>query len=568
MKRNVSAFGNKEYDLLVVGGGIFGICTAWDAALRGLSVALIERGDYAGASSANCFKIVHGGIRYIQHADFARIRESSHERRALLRIAPHLVDPLPIVVPTYGHGMKGKSAMRAATAIYDAVTMDRNRRVPDPEKRIPNSGYISRDKCIDLFPGLGTGGLTGGAIIYDGHMYSPARLAFSFLMSAVGEGADVANYVEATGFLRNGDGVIGIRARDLLTQEELQIRSKVVVNAAGAWTERLLRYDQGISVDPPSVFSRDVAIVVNRRLLESRHGLAVQSKIKDPDAKFSRGARHLFMIPWRQYTQIGVWHVVHEGHPDEFRVTEDEVQEFLDQVNEAYAFEDPLTIRDVSTVNAGLTLFGENDEVKGDLSFGKRSRIIDHAREHGVDRLISVVGVRYTVARGVGEKAVDLVFKKLGRAAPKTTTATVPIYGGDIDDFGSFIRENTMKHMSEVSPEVMQGILRHYGSEYGEVIRHLKQDPTLAEEIGNTGTIGAQVVQAVKNEMAVKLGDVIFRRTDMGSGQYPGEEALAISARLMADELGWDEEKVKQEVEEVTSSYPDFLRQEAMATSR
>ena len=568
MKRNVSALADKEYDLLVVGGGIFGICAAWDAALRGLSVALIERDDYAGASSANCFKIVHGGIRYIQHGDLARIRESSHERSALLRIAPHLVDPLPIVVPTYGHGMKGKLALRAATAIYDMVTMDRNRRVLDPEKHIPNSGYVSREECIDMFPGLGTSGLTGGAIIYDGHMYSPARLAFSFLMSAAREGADVANYVEATEFLRSGDDVVGVRARDLLTQESIQIRSRLVLNAAGAWTEHLLRDDQGISVDPPCVFSRDVAIVVNRRILDFKHGVALQSKINDPDAKFSRGARHLFMIPWRQYTQIGVWHVVHEGHPDDFSVTEDEVQEFLNQVNEAYAIEDPLTIRDVSTVNAGLTLFGENDQVEGDLSFGKRSRLIDHAGEHGVNQLISVVGVRYTVARGVGEKVIDLAFKKLGKAPTKTMTATVPIHGGKIDDFAGFMRENTTKHLHGISPDAMQGILRNHGSEYGEVLGRVREDSTLAEEIADTGTIRAEVLQAVKDEMAVKLGDVVFRRTDMGTGQYPGEEALNISARIMADELGWDGDRLKQEVEEVKSSFPDFLRERVTVTSR
>jgi len=132
MKRNVAALDGKEYDLIVVGGGIFGICAAWDATLRGLSVALLERGDFAHATSANCFKIVHGGIRYLQHADLYRVRESSHERNVLLRIAPHLVHPLPIAIPTYGHGVQGKAFLQAGLRAYNLITFDRNRGITDP----------------------------------------------------------------------------------------------------------------------------------------------------------------------------------------------------------------------------------------------------------------------------------------------------------------------------------------------------------------------------------------------------------------------------------------------------
>src|SRR3972149_7864196 len=181
MKRNVATLADKEYDLVIVGGGIFGVCAAWDATLRGLSVALVERGVFAHATSASCFKIVHGGLRYLQHADLHRIRESSRERNSLLRIAPHLVRPLPVVVPTYGQGLRGKGLLRAGLLAYDLITFDRNRGITDPQRRIPRGYAISREECLGLFPGLESKGLTGGVGFHDGQMYSPARLALSSL---------------------------------------------------------------------------------------------------------------------------------------------------------------------------------------------------------------------------------------------------------------------------------------------------------------------------------------------------------------------------------------------------
>ena len=227
MNRNTSALTDKEYDLVVVGGGIFGICAAWDAALRGLSVALVERGDFAHATSANCFKMIHGGIRYLQHGDVNRVRESCHERSTMFRIAPHLAEPLPIVVPTYGKGTQSKQFLMAGLLAYDLLTLGRNRGITDPDRHIPRGNMISRNDCLSMFPGVNEDGLTGGVLFYDGQMYSPSRLGLSFLHSAVQAGADVANYVEATGFLRDEEKVFGIKARDVLTGDDFEVRGKV-----------------------------------------------------------------------------------------------------------------------------------------------------------------------------------------------------------------------------------------------------------------------------------------------------------------------------------------------------
>lgn len=554
MRRNVSALAGKEFDLVIVGGGIFGICAAWDATLRGLSVAIVERKDFAHATSANCFKIVHGGIRYLQHADIVRIRESSKERSAFLRIAPHLVRPLPIVIPTYGHGVKGKEILGLGLALYDLITWDRNHGILDSERQIPCGHFIARQEALDLFPGLRRDGLTGAAIIYDGQMYNPARLALSFLRSAVEEGAEAANYVEATGFLRSGTGVTGIQVRDTLTGEQFPIRGRVVLNAAGPWAERLLGLHLDLELAPKGTYSRDAFFVVPRALRES-HALAINAKTMDPDAILSRKTRHLFLVPWHGYTLVGVWHVVHQSSPDDFTVTEDDLRRFIDEVNEAYpAF--GLTLDDVSMWHAGLVLFGENKAGTVHLSYGKRSRIVDHQREHGIEGLVTLVGVRYTTARREASKAIDLVSRKLGKPLRKCVTDVTPIYGGRIERFEEFLNQVIERRPSALTSDVMRNLAHNHGSEYGGVLKYLHENPMWAETLGRSSVIKAEVLHAIRVEMAQKLGDVVFRRTDLGTAGFPGDDALRTCADIMAAELGWNESRVRQELEEVTSAFP------------
>jgi len=259
MLRNLAQISSRDYDLVIVGGGIFGICAAWDAVLRGLSVALLERADFGHAASANCFKMIHGGIRYIQHADIVRLRHSAAERSAFLRIAPHLARPLPIFVPTYGHGMKGKEILSIGMKAYDLLTADRNRGIADPGRQIPATRTLSRSDALDLYPFLDasnfTGGavfhdgqmhspdlypfldasnFTGGAVFHDGQMHSPARLALSVLLSAVAHGAEAANHAEVTDLLRSGDTVRGVRVRDTQDGSEYEVAGRVVLNATGS----------------------------------------------------------------------------------------------------------------------------------------------------------------------------------------------------------------------------------------------------------------------------------------------------------------------------------------------
>ena len=556
MQRDLSALENSVFDLVVVGGGIFGVCSAWDAALRGLSVALVERRDFAGATSANSFKMVHGGIRYLQHGDLVRIRQSSQERNALLRIAPHLVQPLPIVIPTYGHGMKGKEVLLAGLFLYDLLTLDRNWGIRDVEARIPNGCSLSRQEILNMFPDLDQEGLTGGVLFNDAQMYNPPRLALSFLKSAVELGAKAANYVEAIDFLRSGDRICGVRARDGMTGTPLEIRGKVVLNAAGPWAETLLEKSTNLHLSSPSTYSRDACFVVPRRLT-GNYALAVSGRTKDPDAILSRSARHLFIVPWRDYSLVGVWHVVHQGLPDEFTVTEQDLQSFLEEINQAYPSLG-LTLDDVSISNAGLVLFGDNKPGAKHLSYGKRSRIIDHSREHHLEGLVTLIGVRYTTARGEATKAVDLVFSKLQRRSPRSKTSSTPIWGGDVERFSEFLRNIVSRRPIGLGTETLRALSHNYGSGYPDVLKYACDNASLAETIGTSRVLKAEIVHAVREEMALKLADVVFRRTDLGTGAHPGEEALRVCSNLMASELRWDSGRTQNELHEVNAMFPQL----------
>jgi glycerol-3-phosphate dehydrogenase len=553
MHRDLVTLASQPFDLVVVGSGLHGVCSAYDATLRGLRVALIERGDFGGATSANSFKIIHGGIRYLQHADLYRIRESGRERTALFRIAPHLAYPLPIVIPTYGHGVKGPEVLAAGLGLYDLLVFDRNRGIDDPDRQVPAGRLISREDVLAAFPTLNAHRLTGAAVFADGQIYNPPRLTLAFLRTAIAAGCVAANYVEALGFCRRGDRVTGVHARDRLSGETFTLEAKVVVNATGPWAESLLRQDAALTLTPAGTYSRDACFVVRRRLT-GHMALAVPGQTRDPDAIVSRAARHLFLAPWRDYTLVGTWHVVHHGDPDNFTVTTRELQAFLDEVNAGCPGLD-LGLDDVTLWNAGLTLFGENADGAVNLRYGKRSRVVDHSQSHGVDGLITQIGVRLTTARGVAERVVDLAYRKLGRPVPHCTSAERPIHGGATGPFEAFVAGLAGGELRDQPQAVVRSLAHNYGSEVGRVLAHCRAHPRGWEPLGGSHVLGGEVLHAVREEMAVRLVDVVFRRTDLGTGEDPGPEALRATAELMGEALGWSEDRIADELAEVTAVY-------------
>ncbi|HEX2906313.1 MAG TPA: glycerol-3-phosphate dehydrogenase/oxidase [Phototrophicaceae bacterium] len=548
MFRNLNALAQKQFDVLVIGGGIYGAAVTWEAASRGLSVALVEKDDFCGATSANSLKTIHGGLRYLQHADFQRMRESISERTTLMRIAPHLIHPLPVLVPTYGHRLKGREVMALATFANDLISFDRN--LPDPEKRLPHGYTISRRECLQRLPGIPENNLTGGAVFYDAQAYNTERLVIDFLHSAVQSGAEVANYVQAVGFRRQANKVIGIEARDHLTGSTFDIQARMIINTAGPWVNSVL----GLlgPAQPPAQLALSMNIITRPLFERFAVGLSAPKSYQDADALLNKGNRLLFFSPWRDRSLIGTTADPYHGAPDNFEITETEVQRFLNEINQAYPAAN-LTLDDVTFVHAGLLPSPGIDHKSGDARIAKHYQLIDH-RQAGIDGLLTVVGVKYTTARHVAEKVIDHVSTRQEKPLPKSTSAMTRLHGGQIDRFDDFLQTAVQQQPCGLDASTLRHLVYTYGSNYPTVLQSFDMQTTA--NLGMTRSLlQAETRHAVRQEMAQTLGDVLFRRTDWGSAGHPGAEVVAFTAEVMAAELGWTPDHTRQEIEAVNTRF-------------
>ena len=542
MKRELSSLERQTFDLVVVGAGVYGAVAAWDAALRGLSVALIDKGDFGGATSFNNLKTVHGGLRYLQHAGFRRMRESVRERRTLMRIAPHLIQPMPFLLPTYDQGLRRRPLLAVAMLLNDLVGFDRNRDT-DPNKFLPPGRVVSRQECRRLLPGVPEEGLTGGAFWYDAQITNSDRLTLTFVISAAKAGAQVANYVEAVGFLREGARVCGVEAKDVLDGERLAIRSRVVMNASGPWVDRVLDTLDGESRPRLFHFSKAMNLVTRPILRDIAVGLSNRNR-----------GQVLFVIPWRDVSLVGTRHAGYEGAPDDVEAKEEDIQQLLEEINHAYP---PAQLRrhDVRLVHRGLLPMTPGGENGDSVTLVKRHRIHDH-RSEGVDGLISMVGVKYTTARDVAEKAVDRVFDLLGKSPPRARTATTPIYGGSMGRFPEFLDQEVRRNPLQLREPSLRHLIGTYGSAYTDVIRHVEEDSGNAlPVVEGSPVLKAEVLHAVREEQAVDLASVILRRTELGSAGHPGRSCLEACTAVIASELGWDPRKTAAEIESMEEIY-------------
>jgi len=532
IQRDIGRLSSESFDVLVVGGGASGAATAREAALRGFNTALIEREDFSAGASAHCFKVVHGGIRYIQHADIKRLRASCFERAVMLRIAPHLVSPLPFVIPTYGRGKSSRWFLGTGMLLYDALSTDLNRHIPDPARRVSRTRFFSRSETLDLFPDIEARGLTGAAAFEDGQMYNPPRLVLAFVGAASQLGATVANYVEASRLLTEGTRVVGVEAVNRLDGTRFEIRARVVINAAGPWAEGLLQPGYG----QPGTYSRDTCFMVGRKF-EAPMALAVQGQAKDSDALLARNSRHLFLVPWRNSTLVGVWHSIVPRDPDSVGLPRAELRQFIDEFNTCYP-NLQLQESEVRRADFGLVPFGDASSQQGGLSFGKQSRLIDH-RQQGQSGLLSLISVRYTVVRHDAVEALDLAGAQLDTRQTKHDSTRSPLMGADIEDFDSAVRAYQARRPQWLTAKSAEGMFRNYGTHATRVLELAEREPALARCFTGSHVSFAEAAYAVRSEMALRMNDVVFRRTELGTDGHPGVAALDELQALLGKELGW-----------------------------
>ncbi|MBN2102749.1 glycerol-3-phosphate dehydrogenase/oxidase [bacterium] len=553
MKRDISELSSETFDILIVGAGIYGATAAWDAATRGLSVAVIDQGDFGWATSANSLKTVHGGLRYLQQLDVIRMRESIRERRLLLQMAPHLVHPLSCVMPTYGHLMKGPEIMRIGLLLNDIISYDRNH-LSDPQKFIPMGKVLTRTEALRLLPGVKPDGINGGAFWTDAQMFNSDRLVLAFIQSAESAGAQAANYVRAVKFIKNKDRIQGVQAKDLITGNMFEIRSRIVVNMAGGWTDTLLQ-----TLGKPSSrirLSTAMNLIINRPLLsECAAGIRARFEYPRPNGGVYKGYRVLFMSPWRNHTMVGTYHRPYDGNPDDLHVTDDEIACFLKEINSAWSG-DPIRQEEITFVHKGFLPMDGIQPKTGDVILTKHYKIYDHAEEDQLDGMLSVVGVKYTTARDVSEKVINRVFTKLNRKPIPNRIRYLRVFGGDMKRFEDILSIAQSNPLQACNDYVMSRLVKNYGTNYRKL---LQKGAAGSEPVnllpGSTDVLNSEIFHAVTDEMVHYLTDLVLRRTDMGSAGYPGNEAVEAAATIMANALGWKDVQKEEEIRKLRQYY-------------
>lgn len=535
MTRDVDRLTGRTFDLLVVGGGICGLIVAADAAQRGLSVALIERGDFGGGASSNHLRTIHGGLRYLQTLDFARARDAIRERRTLARIAPHAVRPMPFALPLSSRGLKSPPVMRFAFLLDQLVAYDRNHELPDA-LRLPVGRVLSRGRALDQFPLLAVQQASSFAIWYDYVTVEADRLTLTWALLAAAHSAELANYVSATALMIESRHIVGVRATDLNTGRSLEIAARMTVNATGGALDTLLAPAQASTATP-------MLLAIN----------LVTSLPVGPVAigGYTPSGRTVFMVPWHGKALFGTWEsrTVHTAESP--APLDAAVAGFLADLQVAFPAIHPARsdVRLVhhAAVPATVTRSGE-------VHLEGQQRVHDHGfGAHVIQGLISVAGTKYSTARATAEYVTDRVLQKLGKSPVASRTGVVVLPGTDVASLAS--PDGHDGPPVPVSPEVRTSLMAAYGPGYDHVERFAERSRMGARLADDPPVVAAQVVWAVRNEMAMTLADVVRRRTALGATGHPGAQVAARVAQVMAAELGWSAERVKEELHSLDHAY-------------
>lgn len=513
----------RELDVLVIGGGVVGSGSALDAATRGLTTGLLEARDFASGTSSRSSKLVHGGLRYLEMLDFRLVHEALQERGLLLqRLAPHLVKPVPFLYPLQ-HRWWERFYAGAGVALYDAMALSSGH-----GGGMPIHKHLTRRGAMRLAPSLKKSALVGALQYYDAQV-DDARHTMELARTAASYGAHVANRVKVTGFLRQGERVTGVQAKDLESGREFEVRAKQVVNATGVWTDDT----QGMVGERGQYHvraSKGIHLVVPKDRIQSSTGMILRTE-----------KSVLFIIPWGRHWLIGTtdtdWNL-DKAHP---AATSKDIEYLLDHVNAVLTT--PLTREDVEGVYAGLRplLAGESE------STSKLSR--EHVVAHAAPGLVVVAGGKYTTYRVMAKDAIDAAANALDGRVPKSVTKSTPLVGAD-GYHAMWNQRHLIAQRSGLHVARIEHLLNRYGALVDEVLALVAADPSLGEQLpGTQDYLKAEIVYGATNEGARHLDDVLARRTRISIEAWDrGVEAAEAAARLLAPVLGWDEATIEREV--------------------
>ena len=546
-RRDFRALADGTYDLLIVGGGIHGLATAYAAARRGVRVALVDKGDFGASTSFNHQRTAHGGLRSLQTGRLGHARQSILERRALARIAPRLLRPLPFMVGTYRSLLRNRAALRAAFRLDAWLGRDRNEGV-EPELHLPAAKLVSRAATLKLFPGVRQDGLTGGANWYDYQMVQSNRLTIAFAEAAAAHGAHLVNYAAAFAPLKSNGKIAGMHVRDVLSGQEIDIHAALTLNATGAHAGEIMALF-GVRRELPLLKACNL---VTSKPASDMAWAAPAFATASAGASAFAGAM-LTMTPWHGRAMVGTFQSDTFKQPTDLAVASSEIDAMVDAANSAFPALG-LTRDQVTLVHRGIVPAQKGRN--GAPALLSSPQIIDHDAE-GAGGAMTLVGVKFTTARGVGEQAAEAAIRRLGKPSLRPRRRALDILpGAGIADHEALAIETARAVGLEVAPPIIRHLTAVYGDRCAAIVRLMAERTDWRMPlVGGRPNVGAEVIHAIREEMAVTLADIVIRRMELGAMGLPGDDIVGASARVAAAELDWDASRRDREIAAVTAFY-------------
>ncbi len=531
---DLSRLRDRRYDVLIIGGGVTGVGAALDAASRGLSVALVEARDLASGTSSRSSKLIHGGLRYLEQFEFGLVHEALRERGLLAtRLAPHLVRPLPILVPLTAESTPFAPLERAwhrayygaGLAAYDAFAG-----LFGGDRGMPVHRHLSKTATHRLFPSLREESLTGAIRYYDGQV-DDARYVATLARTAASLGATIVPSARVVGLVRDAREVTGARVRDQESGTEFEVAARTVVAATGVWSDDISALIGDARPGLRVRASKGVHLVVPRSAISGDAGLILRTPTSV-----------LFVLPWGGHWIIGTtdtdWHL-DRAHP---AASARDIAYLLSQVN--HWLDRPLSTSDIEGVYAGLRplLAGEDDETS------KLSRT--HAVVEPMLGLMVVAGGKYTTYRVMAADVIDRAARRLGPGVPRSHTDELPLLGAD-GYRPMWTNRADVARRHGVAAGVVEHLLERYGTLALELLALIEAEPALGRAVeGAPEYLAAEISYAASHEGALHLEDALTRRTRISiETAHRGVETAEHAAELMGAVLGWDEATRAREVE-------------------
>lgn len=510
------------FDIIIIGGGITGAGVARDAALRGLTCLLLEKGDFASGVTSKSTRLIHGGLRYLANFEIDLVAESLRERAILRRQAPYLIHPMPILIPIYHGDPHGRAVIAVGIHLYDLLSHD---------KDIPHYFTSNREKTLGFEPRLNQEGLAGSALFYDHQILIPERLVLENVISARMAGAKLLNYMKVEK-IEETLGSLVVSARGTLSGVKYAYRSKVLINAAGPWIDTV----------------RQAGNINQRKIIYPTKGIhLVMPKLSD-QALFvtSRDERMFFIIPFDRYSLIGTTDTKYDGDLDEVHADEKDIDYLLIESKRVLPRLN-ITREAILYTYAGIRPLAFSGTSESKIS--RKHRIIKEGRS---GKIITIAGGKLTTYRTMAKDAVDASCDALGLSA-ECATDREPLAGSLPLDHDLYLKEAVPELSSRynVSHELVRHLISLYGSRTERVLELMKTNTALRETISRESPdIYAQVTYSVREEEAKTLSDIVLRRMHIGMTASRGVNEAAKIAEIAGKELGWNEDEKRHHVAE------------------